>query len=108
MSFKALSWALGAPVEKPSQRLVLIALANFADEANHECFPSVSKLSEMTLLDRKAIYRALAYLDEVGLIKVKKSNGRANVYVLTCAQMGTGKARARGDTQKEPVPKEAH
>lgn len=108
MSFNAIRWALSVPVEKPSQRLVLVALANFADNTQ-TCFPSVSKISEITLLDRKAIYRALEFLDNKELITVFKEVGKPNQYKLnTSAQRGTTNQCPNGDVPKKAlVPKEA-
>jgi 5-methylcytosine-specific restriction endonuclease McrA len=39
MSGKAMGWALEQSTELPVDKLVLIAIGNFADE-HHQCFPS--------------------------------------------------------------------
>ena len=51
-------------------KLVLICLANFADE-NWECFPSYKTICQITELSRSTIIRCIKSLEEKGIIEVK-------------------------------------
>ena len=66
---------------RPTQRLVLLALANRAGE-NHECFPSIERLRKDTGLYRETIMAAISALENAGLIIVTRANGRGNRYTL--------------------------
>ena len=67
MSIWAVSWALRTQVSNPTHKLVLIALADFADDQD-EAFPKVSTLTEIASTGRRTVFRALAALEEAGLI----------------------------------------
>lgn len=82
MSFLATRWAWSQQTKSSSQKLVLLALADCAENDSWEYNPSVSKLSQMTGLDRKTIMKALLQLAEDGLITAKGRNGCKKTYVL--------------------------
>jgi hypothetical protein len=103
----------------PTQKFVLLALADRADEQNR-CWPSIARLEADTCFDRKAILRALKSLEEKGLLIAKKENGKSNVYFLvgvssrekTSASLGTDQC-PKGDSTSAslghgPVPKGGH
>lgn len=76
MSVHAISAALRCATPSPTCKLVLIALANYADEENR-CFPSVKKLVAETQLSDRAIRNAIRQLIEAGLVE-KTERRRAN------------------------------
>ena len=66
-------------------RLVLYALACHAPDETLKCFPSIAALEEETALSRSGVFRALAELEEAGLV-VRKSGRNlcgVNEYRLT-------------------------
>lgn len=68
------------------QKLVYIYLKKFAD-SNHQCFPSIRKLSILTKIGTSKIKQTLAELEEKGLISKenrRKSDGgkTSNLYTL--------------------------
>src|SRR5690606_21599571 len=87
MSIQALDWAFkqnGFSV--PATKLVLIALANYADERN-TCYPSQAKLASICSLGRRSIITHLQRLRDEGFItwhRTRGSDGRAttNTYQL--------------------------
>ncbi|MDR2055429.1 MAG: helix-turn-helix domain-containing protein [Desulfovibrio sp.] len=105
MSVDATRWAWTQKNVTPTQKFVLLALADRADEQNR-CWPSISRIESDTGFDRKAIHRALKSLEESGLIIACKETGKPNVYTLvgvenrenTSAPLGT--SSQRGTTQK--------
>ena len=68
MSIEALNWAWSVPDVSPAQKLVLLALANYADERG-KCWPSIRTVSERTCLARRTVSRSLETLGKAGLVK---------------------------------------
>lgn len=67
MSVRAIQWALEAHVERATEKLVLIVLANYADE-HGECYPSGARICEETCLNRKTVQAALRVLKANGFL----------------------------------------
>lgn len=81
MSIEAINWALDLNLQ-PSQKLVVIVLANYAD-ANGLCWPSFETLSRKTCLTRRSVIQQIAKLEEIGALqKVQKRFRQQNVYRL--------------------------
>ena len=81
MSIDAYRWALKSRVGRSSAKMVLISLADRANE-NHICFPSIKRLEFDTELNRKTVITSLQYLEKIGLISIKKELGKGNFYTL--------------------------
>ena len=70
MSIEAIAWVLNeAPCDSPTQKLVLVALANHARPDGSSAFPSVATIQRYTLLSERAIRYQLDALEELGLIE---------------------------------------
>lgn len=67
MSVEALTWASKQVTGSPGAKLVLIALANYANERN-ECWPSQATLAQWTEQTDRTIRTHLAALESMGLI----------------------------------------
>jgi len=63
MSRAARDWAWSRRGLTPAQRLVLLALAERANDLGDSCFPSLRQLELMTELSRRGITKALSGLD---------------------------------------------
>mgnify|MGYP001296658234 FL=1 len=70
MSWLALDWASKQKTGNGTNKLVLICLANYADDKN-TCFPSFKTLISMTEMSRSTIIRALKNLEQLELIKIQ-------------------------------------
>lgn len=69
MSIEAIAWVLNdAPCNNPTQRLVLVALANHARPDGTAAFPSVATIQRYTALSERAIRYHLDALEDSGLI----------------------------------------
>lgn len=98
MSLDATRWAWIQRVERSTAKLVLLSIADRADE-NHIAYPSVQRIVADTELDRKTVMSSIAYLEEKGIIETIKHNGSVNKYRLigvpgreqTSPKNGTGK-----------------
>lgn len=70
MSVEAISWALNeAPVDNPTSKLVLIALANHARPDGSSAFPSVQRMMRYTCLSERSVRQHLGLLEEAGIIE---------------------------------------
>ncbi len=76
------------PELKGSFKLVLLALAEFANEENDECWPSIARLAEMTGLKERQVQNLLRDLQTDGYISIETNHGRknTNVYKLTMSK----------------------
>jgi hypothetical protein len=73
VSYKATNWAYELPLVGP-QKFVLVALADMADEAN-SCYPGQKRLVAMTGFAEKTVRRALASLEDSGLLRREQRHG---------------------------------
>ena len=67
MSLAALSWALRRDGIRPTEKLVLLALADYADR-NNECFPSITTLAATVGVHKSTVQRSLSTLVDAGHI----------------------------------------
>lgn len=78
-------------VETASQRLVLLAIAKYADQ-DGTAFPSVESLCADTCLNRKTAFKVLRELQEIGAIVVsKRQQNNGNCYSIcgACPENGS-------------------
>jgi len=69
MSWQASSWALKQRVGDPILKILLLAVANYADPEGR-CWPKVETLSFDSEVSKRTIQRKLAELQELGFIEV--------------------------------------
>lgn len=67
MSSRATHWALQQTTELPVDKLVLIALADFADD-NNQCFPSRKRLAAIGMCSIDTVDRSIKRLMDLGMI----------------------------------------
>ena len=81
MSIKIINRVWDTPCRTHTQKLVLIALA---DNSNDQriCWPSIDYLAKRCDLSRQGVMNQIESLIAAGILKVKKSDGRVNVYEL--------------------------
>lgn len=78
MSIKAISWAFKQRCKTPAEKLVLISLADQANDAG-ECWPGQSYIAEKCDISRESVCRLLRSLERQGLIasaRGKDASGR--------------------------------
>ncbi len=75
MSRVARDWAWALRVITPTQKFVMLALAERADDSG-ACWPSLTHLTEMTGLVRSTVALALRGVAEAGLIVREPGRGR--------------------------------
>lgn len=91
-------WRL--PLQAP-RKMVLLALADNANDEGTDCWPSVGKLVEKCSMSERAVQGHLAALEAAGYIKRQERLGRSNKYILfvDCIR-SAAKAHARCSKQQ--------
>jgi len=82
MSARAITWAWEQTTTSSGQRLVLIALADRADDEGH-CWPSAAWLARKCGLNERSVRRHLVTLEDQGLLQRERrhrANGELGVY----------------------------
>lgn len=84
MSIKVTNWVWSRSESRNGARLVMLALADRADD-NGFAWPSIDDLAERTRLSRRAVQKGIAALIESGELKVENGGGRhrSNRYQIT-------------------------
>lgn len=77
----AVAWASGLP---PTDRLVLLALADWANDQNR-CWPSMPRIAEKTGLDGRTARRVMQRLEAAGFITTERRPGKGIRYTLHAA-----------------------
>lgn len=75
MSFKVTKWAWSRSESRNGARLVMLALADRADD-NGFAWPSIEDLCERTKLSPRAVQKAITNLVELGELEVESGGGR--------------------------------
>jgi hypothetical protein len=81
MSIDATRWAWQQVIIRSTDKLVLLSLADRANEA-HQCYPSIVRLAADTGCNRKTVMEAIKRLEDLGLIEANKTWGKGTVYQL--------------------------
>jgi len=102
MSGEAITAAFFLEGLSPTETLVLVAIANYANE-EWQCFPSKGRIQQMTKLSARAITNSLASLEAAGIIRREariRSNGSQTSNLFTLHLGGASGA----PTPLQPVP----
>jgi len=81
MSIQALSWSVKKNCDNTTTKLVLILLANYADEKN-SCYPSEKHLAKLAGVTDRTIRRSLKWLNENAYLDIIHVKGTSNRYIL--------------------------
>lgn len=68
MAYRATAWAYDLQLSNVSQKFLLVALADMADE-EFSCYPGQEKLAAMTATSVSTVRRAVQALEQLGLIR---------------------------------------
>jgi hypothetical protein len=85
MSLRALTWAWEQELTNPSEKLVLLAIADHAND-DGMCWPSMSHVAERCLLSTRQIQRITEQLVHYGLVtreRRKRPDGTLGTYTYT-------------------------
>ena len=112
MSFHAMSWAAKAKTQTPTQKLILLLLADRAGD-NGICWPSIDRIAEDACVSDRCVIENVKKLAALGFIYVHKNavaekelgiikkGGRHNVYVVRVGEYPLGKCGVNIDQVNE-------
>ena len=96
MSREARDWAWRCRGLTPALRCIVLALAEHADEEGR-CWPSLTRLAELTEVDRRTVTRGLTELEDRGLMVRERHHQQSTSYTLAIgASDGDAKPRREG------------
>ncbi len=102
MSIEAINWALDLPHKNATHKVVLIGLANHANPDGGDCYPSIARLETYTGLHKRSIVRAIAQMEELGIISAIHEMGKKTRYTLRLTRQAVSERhrcqRVTGDT----------
>lgn len=87
MSFQYIRAAFQTPVGNSARKLVLVALAERADNSGR-CYPGIADIVRRTELGDKTVRRHLEALEAQGLTKRSRRWQQSTVYQLASLRMG--------------------
>lgn len=119
MSVEAITWALKQPLSQSSTKFVLVAMANCADGASFECWPSIAYLCDATAQNRKTVIENIKRLLQDGYITdtgARKGNtGSIKSYRMNLKAVpkteplrSAKQSQKRTSTENGTVPKKGH
>ncbi len=81
MSVKIMSVVFDSKSLKPTERLIMLALADHADDEGR-CYPSINRLCQRTGLKERAVQTNIRKLEEQGYLRIHEGAGRngSNLY----------------------------
>lgn len=82
MSFEAAAWAIKQKTRLPTEKLILIALADCHNRDTNRCDPSLLTLAEIALCSDRTAMRAIESLADQRLIFCEKCTGKRTKYTL--------------------------
>ena len=82
MSFEAAAWAIKQTTKTPTEKLVLIALADCVNASTGKCYPTIPYLAQVAITSERQTKRCIQSLEEQNLIKTHREKGRNNHYKL--------------------------
>ena len=83
MSFEAAAWAIRQTTKLPTEKLILIALADCHNRDTGRCDPSLATLAEIGLCSQRTAMRAIESLQDQGLIVAHKRAGKRTRFALS-------------------------
>ena len=117
MSVRCQAWVYEFSEATANDRLVLLAIADEANDEGDEAWPSLDRLSHKTRLPKRTVMRCIGRLEEAGGLEVERPerNGRGhhNRYRIRMEKGGQsvpfsepdkGREKARGPSQSVPDP----
>lgn len=96
----AACWPLEIP---PTQKFVLIALADNANDAGF-CWPSIDTICERTSFGRTAVIAAIRWLEQGGYLVANRTNGRKTTYTITVGDQSARRTGEQAPTSPPAVP----
>jgi hypothetical protein len=102
MSFKALSWAWEANTGSPGRKLVLVGLAQFANDKN-ECWPAQATIAERTEQSERTVREHLAWLEEQGFLSRQARTGAGKQFDSDIIRLHLERLEPKAKEERKPA-----
>jgi hypothetical protein len=93
VSVKVMTWVWSHSTAKGIDRLVLLAIADSAEDDGRNAWPSVDTLSRKCAVDQRTVQRSILRLADLGELGYCKGGGRGHSTVYTVTMPDTAKQR---------------
>jgi hypothetical protein len=107
MSFSAVKWAFKQAVS-PTEKLVLLFIADHANEKTQQCWPSLGTIAKEAGLSTRSVIRSVNRLVELGLLDRadRFSNNRqtSNVYTVKIKPLVSSNILDLPHSNRAPLP----
>lgn len=110
MSVQLLSWAYEQRLGSPTEKAVLLSLANASNHHTGRCDPSVLRIAHETELGESTVRKALCSLEEKGLIsrdRKRRSDGTLGTYSFVFPHLLAASNPPLPDSASPPLPDSA-
>lgn len=87
MSIKLMSLVWDFGPNDSTQRFVLLALADRANDQGGSCYPSILELSKKCAMSQRTVIRAIDALVDGGFLQRKRHKSRSNSYTIIVARL---------------------
>lgn len=106
MSVRAMTWAWDQRMESPPRKLVLLALADHADDRGR-CWPTIDQVAAKAELSPRTVRRYLSELERMGLVRRqrrRRKDGTLGTYAygLSMRTSSSGRIRPLAEEDEEP------
>lgn len=81
MSLKQMAAAWQTKTANHTQKLVLLALADNANDGG-ECWPSITNIAARCELCRQAVVNQIGAMERAGIVRIERHHGKVNRYIL--------------------------
>lgn len=88
MSVKVMSWVFDHSESTGNERLVLLAIADHANDETWSCWPSVARLAVKAKVSERTVQRAIRSLVELGEIGIGEGTGPRGTHRYTVYPQG--------------------
>ena len=88
MSVKVMSWVFEHSTSTGNERLVLLAIADHANDDQWSCWPSVPKLAAKACVSERTVQRALHALEERGELAIDRGAGPSGTHLFRVCPQG--------------------
>jgi hypothetical protein len=109
VSIKVMNWVWEHSTAKGSELLLLLAIADTADDRGRNAFPSISTLAGKTRMSRRTVQRLVVKLETEGHLVLRREGGRrSNSYEIVVENPPEPSVSARpGPVEEPPQPSPA-
>mgnify|MGYP001171051041 FL=1 len=102
MSFALMGAVYKTDIGDALAKFVLLVIAEHANTESGECWPSITRIQNVTHLSRQTVVNKLDYLERNGFIHRDKTKRRSNTYTMLVNQLDQASLAGRPEPVSKP------